>query len=383
MVSPQFRPIVGGYERAAERLAASLAARGHSVTVIAERRYRAWPRHESFSNIELWRWRCWYRPGVHLVTSVAALLLKITLLGRRFDVWHVHTYGYHAAATILMGRILRRPVVLKLSNSDSGGIVQSLENIRFSCITKFLHRCASGIAAPTRETAREAVDFGIPSHRVHLVRNGIDVQRFAPTPRCERSRRKEALGVPDVPVVISIGRLVHQKRLDMMLQAWALAMTEVCEPWLLVIVGEGERRVALEAQAMQLGIDAAVRFVGHQTNVGDWLSCAEFFLQSSSREGLSNTMLEAMASGLPVVITAVSGAQECVVETGAGVVTPIGDPKELARAIAGLANNSDARDRYGEAARHAVMRAFSIECAAEQCESMYRTLISEVCPRVS
>jgi len=375
MVSPQFRPIVGGYERAAERLAASLAARGHGVTVLAERRYPAWPKRESFDHVELRRWWCWYRPGVHVATSLLGLLWTLALRGWRFEVWHAHQYGHHAAVTVLMGKLLRRPVVLKLTSSCAGGIAQSLRGARFATILRFLHRRVDGVAAPTRETAREAVDFGIPSHRVRVVPNGVDVRRLMPTPRCERRRCKEALGVPDVPIAISIGRLVQPKQIDLMIQAWALAMAHVREPWMLVIVGEGQERASLEAQAMRLGLGQSVRFVGHQANIEAWLSCAELFLQSSSREGLSNTMLEAMAAGLPVVITAVSGTKECVGETGAGRVVPIGDTDALAAALVELASDPVARDRCGAVARRVVDEGFSVEGVVDRCEALYRDLI--------
>ena len=125
MISPQFRPLVGGYERAAERLSAALAAAGLRVVVIAERRDRAWPAVECIDGYEVRRLSCSYRRHLHTITSLLSFAGFLLRHGREFDVWHVHQYGFHAALAVALGKVLRRPVVLKLTSSGAMGIEKS------------------------------------------------------------------------------------------------------------------------------------------------------------------------------------------------------------------------------------------------------------------
>lgn len=375
MVSPQFRPLVGGYERAAERLYIGLASRGHKVMVLAERRFPSWPRLERDGAVEIRRWWCWYRPKLHIATSLIGLLWNLLRFGRRFDVWHIHQYGSHAALAIALGQVMRRATVLKLTSSSYGGIGEALRTGRLARVMTSLHRKASAIAAPSRETFEEARAFGYPEERVQLLRNGVDTDRLRPVSNVERRRRRAQLGIEDVPTVIAVGRLVVDKNLDGLLDAWAMASARFSEKWRLVVVGDGPGRPALVDQLTRLGLQDRVRLVGHQSNIEDWLACADLFVQASHREGLSNTMLEAMASGLPVVITAVSGAQECVGETGAGTVVPVGDTDALAEALVVLANDPGAREKCGAAARRVIEEGFSIDRVVGDCEAMYRGLV--------
>jgi hypothetical protein len=100
MIAPQFRPLIGGYERAAERLCAALAERGFQVTVIAERRVRSWPVREIVQGYEVRRLPCLYRRQLHIVSSLLVFGIYMLLHGRRFQVWHVHQYGPHAALAV-------------------------------------------------------------------------------------------------------------------------------------------------------------------------------------------------------------------------------------------------------------------------------------------
>src|SRR4029434_9571185 len=106
MICPQFRPIVGGYERSAEHLSAALAEAGMRVAVIAERRDPAWPALESIDGYEVRRLSCSYRRHRHAVTSLLSFASFLLRHGREFDVWHVHQYGVHAALAVALGKVL-------------------------------------------------------------------------------------------------------------------------------------------------------------------------------------------------------------------------------------------------------------------------------------
>jgi glycosyltransferase involved in cell wall biosynthesis len=377
MVSPQFRPVVGGYERAAERLCKALASGGHTVMVLAERRQRDWPCVERDGAIEIRRWWCWYRPRFHTATSLIGLLWNLLRIGRRFDVWHIHQYGIHAALAVALGRLMQRPTILKLTSSSYGGIGEALRAGRLARVMTALHRCASAVAVPSQETLAEALAFGYPKARVHLLRNGVDTDRFCPVSDVDRRRARAKLGIENAPTVLAVGRLALEKNFGGLLNAWALASARLSEQWRFIVVGDGPVRLALSEHLTRLGLQDQVRLVGQQSNVEDWLSCADVFMQASHREGLSNTMLEAMSAGLPVVITAVSGAQECVGETGAGIVVPVGDTDALAEALLRLASDRAQRATCGAAGRRAIEKNYSIGQVACSHEALYRSLIDQ------
>ena len=153
MISPQFRPILGGYERAAERVSTALARAGTRVVVVAERRDRAWPAVEPIDGYEVRRLSCLYRPHLHIVTSLLALAGFLLFHGRKFDVWHVHQYGFHAALAVALGKVLRRPVVLKLTNTAAHSFFDAPGAV--GRILRFFHRRVSACLAVSEETREE------------------------------------------------------------------------------------------------------------------------------------------------------------------------------------------------------------------------------------
>jgi len=375
MMAPQYRPIVGGYERAAERLSAALAGRGHQVTVITERRDPAWPRREVYEGVAIRRLWCVFRPRFHMPTSLVSLALFLLRHGRGYDVWHAHQYGLHASVMIGMGLVLGRRVVLKLTSSGEQGIARAMGGHPMARIVNRLQKRASGIVALTRETASEALALGIPSLRIHQLGNGVDVKVYRQRGERERAALKAELGVDTPRAVICVGRLAPDKNLDGLLTAWQQASVDLPAGWGLVIVGEGEMRERLVAKVASLGPRSKVMLVGAKKEVEKWLGAADVYVSASNREGLSNTLLEAMASGLPSAVTRVSGAMDLVAESNAGIVVDVGDMDALAAAIVRLASDNDLQLKMGQAARRKVEISYSIDAVAAGHEGLYSQLV--------
>lgn len=375
MISPQFFPIVGGYERACERLSVALAARGHVVTVWAERRDKSWPKSEVILGVEVRRLWCYYRRYWHMISSLLSFASFILCHGRSFEIWHVHQYGMHSTLAVLMGKVMRRPVVLKLTSTSYMGINNTLAKGRLPRIVASLHRRLDAVVALTRETAAEAEAFGIPPARIHVLGNGLDTRVFRPVNDTERLLLSHELGLANTKIVLFVGRLSLEKNISGLLRAWALAQTGIEGGWTLVIVGDGPLRKALADEARALALESSVRFVGHQVNIPDWFSSASIYTLTSDREGLSNTMLEAMACGLPMVVTRVSGTSELVEETGSGRVVPVGDINALASALKELVASKLLRNEMGARSRAVIEERFDIDRVAAMHESMYASLL--------
>jgi glycosyltransferase involved in cell wall biosynthesis len=174
---------------------------------------------------------------------------------------------------------------------------------------------------------------------------------FLPNPMLPISRREGKAFT--APTVITVGRLVEQKGIDVLLGAWAEA-AKVLPGWRLAIVGGGPLEAKLKALASELEIDNSVDFFGHVADPFQLLASAKFFVLTSRFEGTPNALLEAMAFGLPAVVSDASpGPCELIGEgeDAAGLIVRVEDAETTAEAIVKLASDETLRRRLGSAAR--------------------------------
>jgi glycosyltransferase involved in cell wall biosynthesis len=372
MISPQFRPLVGGYERAAERLSKAMAAEGVHVVVVTERREREWPAHEPVDGYTIRRLWCVFRPQVHGLTSLASLAWFLLTEGRRFDIWHVHQYGAHAALSVAAGRLFRRPVILKLTSSAAMGIGVTLEKGFAGRLLARLHRQVDACIAGSEETRNEALKFGMPAHRVHLIAGGVDGKQFLPVSQSDRMVARKNVGLDCERLVLFVGRLSAEKNAAGLIEAWSRIDPATRKGSVLAIVGDGPEREHIRELGAREADD--VFLAGPRNDVEMWYRAADVYVIPSEFEGLSNTMIEAMATGLPVVSTAVSGSSILVEPPASGLVVAIGDVQGLADAIASLLDNQDERIALGLNARSRFDTNFSLAKQTEKMISLYEQL---------
>lgn len=208
-------------------------------------------------------------------------------------------------------------------------------------------------------------DYGLPPERITVIHNGVDVERFRP--------RKET--VPGVPVLLSAARLVSDKDQACMLRAFA-RVAENHSDVELHLYGDGPLRQALieQAAAMPRDIGARVRIFEGRSGLEEVYPAARMFLLSSLREGLPNVILEAMASGLPVVATAVDGVPELVEHGRTGLLLPAGDWEAMAAGIERLLEDDAQCKAMGRAGRDKAVREFSYENATRAHEALFAAL---------
>lgn len=198
---------------------------------------------------------------------------------------------------------------------------------------------------------------------IHTLWNGIDLNRFA-----YRGPARE-------PHAISVARLSPEKDFPTLIQAIPYVLPEHPE-FRLSIVGEGKERPLLEQLIRQLELTDRVRLLGERRDVPELLEQAALFVSSSSTEGISLTLLEAMAVGLPIVATAVGGNPEVVQDGATGYLVPAGDPKSLAHAINRHLSQRDTWKPMSQLARQRVETQFNIERMIYEYEDIYRDLSS-------
>lgn len=220
------------------------------------------------------------------------------------------------------------------------------------------------------ELVRERI---APSARIAIVPLGLDLSRFE---GIERAAARATLGVaPGATVVAAIGRLVPIKRIDRLVEAFALARVQApsLELWL---IGDGSERRALETLAASLGLSSAIRFVGWSDATPVWYAASDIIALTSEREGTPLALIEAAAAGRPVVAMAAGGVADVVVDGLTGYVVPVGDVAAFADRLAALACDPVGRAQMGASApAHA--QAFDGDRLVDDLDRLYRQTIHE------
>jgi len=290
------------------------------------------------------------RPGVR-----PGLVVKLARLFRRlsFDVVHTHNepaciYGVPAA------RLARAGLVLNTRHGQGPAL-----GGRRARVFTLAARLAGRVVCVSNDAADLTVRSGLPKRQVTTIWNGIDTQKFAFRGPC-----------PAGPAIV-VARLAAGKNIDALIQATALVRGQIPQ-FHLRIVGDGPCRSALEALAAELGIREHVDFTGEVDNVPQQLQQASMFVLPSLSEGVSLSLLEAMATGLPVVATRVGGNLEVVQEGETGFLVPVEQPAKMAEVMIRLAADAELARRMGTAGRRRVETKFDVRAMVRAYEALYR-----------
>jgi sugar transferase (PEP-CTERM/EpsH1 system associated) len=219
---------------------------------------------------------------------------------------------------------------------------------------------------------------GVAPGRIRQIYNGVATDRFHPR-HGPRPDLTPPGFLPEAALVIgTVGRLAEVKDQRTLLAAFAELIGG--RPGLaaylrLAVVGDGELRQALEGQARALGIAPLVWFAGDRDDVPELLRLFDLFVLPSLGEGISNTLLEAMATGLPAIATRVGGNPELVEDGKSGALVPVGSPRALAGAMLSFVEDAPLRSRAGAAGLDLVSRRFGWERCVEQYLSLYDELL--------
>jgi glycosyltransferase involved in cell wall biosynthesis len=294
---------------------------------------------------------------------------------RRIDVVHGHMYRSNVSAAIAARWAGVSRVWAQVHNVDSW------ETRRQIALDACTSRLCTGVLAVSEQVKRDVLaKLRLPAQRVRVLYNGVDLARFAAGP--ERARQRRALraelgaGPGDV-VFLSATRLVPQTRPEDLLElARRLLEEERASPghpplrsWL---AGDGPLGPELEDAARKLPIPGRLRLLGWREDVPALASAADAFVLSSSKEGFSNALLEAMAAGLAVLATDVGGNAEAVRGETDGLIVAPGDAQALHTAARRVWLDSGLRQALGGAARERA-KLFSIEEMVKQVEALYST----------
>ena len=293
-----------------------------------------------------------------------ALELARVLKDRRIDVVHCHHYSpyvYGLLATVIHPRV-------RLVFTEHGRLSDAAPSRKRKIVNPVLARWPARLYAVSADLKRHMVAEGFPAQRLDVIYNGIAAGERPK--RAQRESARLALGVPqDAYVVGTVGRLDPVKNLSSLLRAHGALVRDHPDARL-VIVGDGPEFGALQAEAGSLGLGGAVTFTGYRSDVRAIMPAFDVYANTSTYEGVSLTILEAMAAALPVVATNVGGNPEVVVDHETGRLVA-GHDRTIAVALLDLARNPLQRHAMGDAGRWRVKRHFSIERMVQQYAGVY------------
>ena len=203
----------------------------------------------------------------------------------------------------------------------------------------------------------------LPAAKVQRIWNGIDMDRF------------NFRGPSTRPVAISVARLSREKDFPTLLHAVPQVIREIPE-FRLQIVGDGAERPALEQLVHELNLSGCVELLGERSDIPELLAGAGFFVSSSRTEGVSLTLLEAMAVGLPILATTVGGNPEVVVDGVTGRLVPAADPQALAAGMIDMCKHATEWPTQGAMGRQRVADHFDIRRMLRDYEALYQQLMT-------
>jgi sugar transferase (PEP-CTERM/EpsH1 system associated) len=246
-------------------------------------------------------------------------------------------------------------------------------NVWGNRLRRLLHPCVDRFVAVSEDLGRWVVGtVGVPPRKVQVIANGVDTERFRDDRRIDARR---ALGLDDREFVVgSVGRLDPVKDYPTLLEAFAALGGRDPSP-LLFLVGDGPQRSALEAQVVNSGLTGRVQLLGERDDVSTVLAALDVFVLPSIAEGMSNVILEAMSSGLPVVATAVGGNPELVLDGSTGRLVPPRSPGLLAAALGSYLAEPSLLRLHGKAGRERVLAHFSLDRMVSAYRDLYRGLL--------
>jgi glycosyltransferase involved in cell wall biosynthesis len=355
---------LGGQERVALDLATRQHARGHRVLAISLAAPPEGPNAEYFRAAKV---RTQTIAKARRVDPSLAVRLASCLIGERIDI--VHTHNPHA---LIYGAPAARLAGAAAVHTKHGMNPDRPRRMLLRRVASTLVDACVAVTPVLEQVARDRRECD-PA-LLHVIPNGIDVRRFVPNPEARKQVRAE-LGIPEAAWVAgTVGRLSSEKDQALLVRAMAPLLDERRH---LVIVGDGPEANALDACIAQTLRGQYCRVTGARKDVERLLAAFDVFVLTSRTEGLPLVLLEAMATGLPVVSTAVGGIPDLIESGVNGYLVAPGDEVALTRRLIALATHPSDGFEVGQAGRELVLRRYSLDHMSDGYETLYQRLVSQ------
>lgn len=374
MLSQTFYPAIGGSEKQAMELSRALAARGIKVSVLTRRIENA-PERETMDGVAVRRLEVFGSGAVDSVSFMLKSFFYLLANAADYDVVHVHLASSPAVAATLASMLTGKKAVIKLG----GG--KGVDEISLSMKTwlgrlklRFFRLAGPELLVMNGEVydwlKAEPAFSGLKLRRF---RNGVDTGKYSPHSYHEKINAKTALGFENSTLFLFVGRLSPEKRVKEFIEIWAQVFSEeqVKPKMRLVIVGKGPEGGSIKKAVADLGVGETVTLVGAKDDLLPYYGAGDVFVLPSISEGLSNSMLEAMACGEAIMAGRVGGAREAVIDGVSGCLFDPLKPQEIKACIRKLMSDHTMPLKMGEESRKMAVNNYSMARVAEDLLEIY------------
>ena len=371
-VISHFHPFASGAERQALAQGVELVRRGHSAHVVTQA-IHGLPRDEDVRGVRVHRWVEPIRLGpLFAVSFVAGVICALRRLRDEYDLIHTHQGLWEAISTGLgRGVIGDAPVLIQPASSGYYGEAEELTRTRgFPLLRRAILRNGA-FAAISADIERQWLALGVTPGRMVRMVSGVDAGHFCPGAVDEST-------LPPRPRVIFTGRIHPQKNLDVLLRAWPAVTRRTGAS--LILVGKGPERDRLAELARTLGVEGRVHFLGEVDDPADLLRASDAFVLPSIAEGMSNSLLEAMAASLPCLASAIGGNTDLIQHGHDGLLLPPGDASAWSSALVQVLENPTFAQELGASARRRIEEEFSMRVVADRYLALYRQMLTGIWP---
>lgn len=363
-----------GAELQAETQLRSLQAKGHAITIIAKKRTWQSPFHETINGVEVYRL---WPPGIRTLCT----LLLLFLARKNCDIVHIHGQHLFGVAAIGLCRLLGIPTVLKITIAGRFFVRLSADKLfprkwrPFRRLLNLVSRKASAYLAISKEINDQLSKAGFLAERIVHIPNGVDLNRFHPVSVNEKKSLRKQLQLPeDQQLVLYSSRLIYRKGFDLLLTAWPTIHEKFPECCLVVVGGGSEAEVAqLNTLSRTMG-KATIFHIGEVPNIAPYLQCADIFVFPSRKEGLPNTLIEAMACGIACVASDIGGCTDLIEPNKTGLLFESSHAAALSSAAISLLSNQSKINELGTNAYKHIYEKYNIHAVADQLHALYITL---------
>ena len=363
----------GGMQQQARRVSLTLRQSGIPVTLISQAQHPG--RHRrSYAR---------YLPTTFLYAthqwSFAAALFRYLLRYRAaYDVVHAHGFGLEAVAAIIARRFTGKAVVVKPSTAGRGTKLDVYARWTRWCppLAWTLWQTVDAWISISEQTRADLLRMRVAPQHIAEIPNGVD-GRFRPLPARERAALRKELGLgPDDVLIVTAARLTPHKRVDLLLRAF-LQIAAAHPEARLWVMGDGEQAGELRSLVEGHPGRDQVRLMGRvlPSELLRVYQAADVFALFSLWEGLSNSLLEAMACGLAPVVTGVSGMADVVADGATGLLIPPDDEAAAVLVLETLARSAEQRQELGQAASQHIEAGYRIQRTAERLVKVYRSCL--------
>ena len=374
LVGDEYYPDIGGAPQYALELSLQLAKAGIETVVITHQ-HPGQPEEEEIDGVKIKRVKGWVLNHPHRTFSPFLFYRCYKyILGGRFDVVHgLDVYSTMALMVIPFARIFRIPCVLTCHTARGSAFQIFLQRV-----LGWMFRVGNRLIAVSQASARFSYLLGFSEKGVTVVPNGVDLSCF--NRKIDASLMREELGIGDEPLVVTASRLIKGKSPELLISAFARVL-EVVPDAKLVIAGSGREEDSLSRQIKELNITDSVFMVGRlkKEKVAQLMAAADVFALPSKMESCPLSLLEASATGLPVVCPNAGGITEIFRDGLNSLIYPPGDDDAMAKAIIRLLQDSKLAKKISANALETAGK-FTWERTAKQTLQVYKDVLKEKTP---